>query len=109
MNSEPDRDDLAALRALAVAGASRLRTASQWQSWLRHAERFVHLGFANTMLVWAQRPDAVLLHGYAGWKRLGRQVIRGEHGTQIISTRKPERVITLFDLEQTEGRAIDDL
>lgn len=106
MDGKPGSNELAALRELAAAGAARLRTASQWESWLRHAERFAYLGFTNTMLVWAQRPDAGVLHEYAGWKRLGRQVVRGEQGVKIISAAQPEHVTTLFDLAQTKGQAI---
>jgi DNA primase len=105
MSSEPNTAELSVLRELAAAGAAGLRTASQWQSWLWHAERFAYLGFTNTMLVWAQRPDAVLLHDYAGWKRLGCQVTGGEHGIRIISASGTGKVVSLFDLTQTEGPA----
>jgi len=61
-----------------MAGAAALRTGEQWRSLLYRTERFGQLGFTNTMLVWAQCPDAIQVHDYAEWKRLGRQVIRGE-------------------------------
>lgn len=97
-------EEIARLRALAVAGAGALRTPGQWEAWLRRAAQFADLGFTNTMLIWAQDPDAVLVHDYAGWKRRGRQVNRGERGIRIIVPGRSEHVTTVFDLLQTNGK-----
>jgi DNA primase len=102
-------EEIARLRALAMAGAGALRTGQQWQAWLDHAERFADLGFVNTMLVWAQRPDAVLVRDYAQWQRLGRQVKRGERGIRLVTATRDRRVgrehvTTVFDLLQTNGK-----
>lgn len=88
------------LRALAMAGAGALRTGDQWMSWLHRADRFGELGFINTMLVWAQCPDAVAVHDYAEWRRRGRRVRRGERGIRII---RRGTVASVFDMLQTEG------
>jgi DNA primase len=93
-------EEVVALRSLVLAGAGELRTGEQWQAWLYHAERFASLGFWNTMLIWAQRPEATDLHDYDGWKRLGRQVNRGEHGIRLI---RRGRLTTVFDVTQTDG------
>jgi DNA primase len=90
------------LRQLAMAGAGALRSGHQWQAFLRRAERFADAGFVNTMLIWAQCPDAVLVHDYAEWKRLGRRVIRGEHGIRLVTG--SGNVATAFDLLQTTGK-----
>jgi DNA primase len=89
------------LTALSTAGAAALRTGEQWRSLLHRTERFGQLGFTNTMLIWAQCPDAIQVHDYARWKRLGRQVIRGEHGIRILGN--DGHVTTVFDLVQTTG------
>jgi len=89
------------LAALAAAGTAALRTGEQWRSLLFRTERFGQLGFTNTMLIWAQCPDAILVHDYATWKRLGRQVIRGEQGIRILGD--SGQVTTVFDLLQTTG------
>jgi DNA primase len=102
--TEQPLDEVRQLRALAAAGAAELRTASQWQSWLRHAERFTGLGFTNTMLIWAQRPDAVVVASYAEWNRRGRQVIGGEHGVRLIGKKG---VAVLFDVLQTQGKPVN--
>lgn len=93
-------EEISRLNALAMAGAGALRTGRQWEAWLHQAERFASFGFVNTMLIWAQCPDALLLHDYAGWRRVGRQVIHGEHGIRIIWR---GNVTTVFDLLQTTG------
>ena len=93
-------EEVVALRSLVLAGAGELRTGEQWQGWLYHAERSASLGFWNTMLIWAQRPEATDLHDYDGWKRLGRQVTRGEHGIRLI---RHGRLTTVFDVAQTSG------
>jgi DNA primase len=100
---------LTRLHALARSGAGGLRTSQQWEAWLRRAGRFAPFGFTNTMLIWAQNSDAVLLHDYRGWQRLGRQVVRGERGIRLIVTgseRQEERAGTFFDLLQTEGKPV---
>jgi DNA primase len=96
-----DQQEAARLTALASAGAAALRTAEQWRSLLYRTDQFGHLGFTNTMLIWAQCPDAVVVHDYAAWKKLGRQVIRGERGIRILADRG--HVTTVFDLLQTTG------
>jgi DNA primase len=92
------------LTALATAGAAALRTGEQWRSLLYRTERFGQFGFTNTMLIWAQCPDAIQVHDYAGWKRLGRQVIRGERGIRILGD--GGQVTTVFDLLQTTGNQL---
>jgi DNA primase len=94
-------EEAARLTALVMAGAAALRTGEQWRSLLYRTERFGQLGFTNTMLVWAQCPDAIQVHDYAEWKRLGRQVIRGEQGIRILGG--STRITTVFDLLQTTG------
>jgi DNA primase len=96
------------LRALAASGTNGLQTNAQWEAWLRRAERFSQFGFENTMLIWAQAPDAVLLNTYASWRRQGRQVIAGSSAIRLITPGKngAENVRTFFDLYQTEGQPV---
>lgn len=51
---------------------------------------FRNYSFKNTLLIYAQRPDATLVAGYRAWQERGRQVMRGEFGIRIFapSTRK---------------------
>jgi DNA primase len=104
-----EETEITRLRTLAIAGAGALRTGQQWEAWLHRAERFADLGFVNTMLIWSQRPDAILLRNYAQWQRSGRQVNRGERGIRLIVSAdgrpadRHDHVTTVFDLMQTNG------
>jgi len=37
-----------------------------WGSWLRFANSFHRYSFNNTLLIWAQKPDATMVAGYRG-------------------------------------------
>ncbi|MEU8803280.1 toprim domain-containing protein [Spirillospora sp. NPDC048819] len=77
----------------------------EWETWLEHASRHGRYGFTNTLLIPAQRPSATDVRSYDAWQKEGRQVRRGETGIRIISTRGKPR--TVFDVEQTDGEAIE--
>ena len=96
------------LHALAASGTAGMRTSAQWEAWLRRAERFSSFGFTNTMLIWAQAPDAVLLRTYNDWRKAGRQVLAGSTGIRLITGDGDgaERVASFFDLLQTEGKPV---
>lgn len=93
------------------------------RAYLDAAARFTQYSFNNVCLIFAQRPDATRVAGYQTWKRLGRQVRKGEHGVLIIAPivgrRRPDReedeerdkgrallgyrAVHVFDIAQTEG------
>lgn len=105
----------------------------QWQRWATTLSRFHRYSMGNTLLIAAQRPDATYVAGYRAWQALGRQVTRGEHGLTILApvvgrrpaadmaaeagmeraaTPPPTPVIgfrpaTVFDVSQTQGRALE--
>ncbi|MCL4552441.1 MAG: ArdC-like ssDNA-binding domain-containing protein [Candidatus Marsarchaeota archaeon] len=54
-------------------------------SYLRFCSRFHRYSPYNKMLIWIQRPDAILLAGYRKWQELGYQVRKGEKGIQILA------------------------
>ncbi|MDL4770711.1 toprim domain-containing protein [Actinomadura xylanilytica] len=70
-----------------------------WEQWLASAHRHGHLGFANTLLIGAQRPSATDVRSYEEWKAQGRQVARGETGMRILSRGGMPRPV--FDIAQT--------
>lgn len=95
--------------------------------------RFPNYSFNNVMLIAVQRPDATHVAGFRTWKRLGRQVLKGEKGiaivapmafrhkdaqTQPVSTVSQDgaeqilcgfRVVHVFDISQTEGAELPEL
>lgn len=118
-----------ALHRQLLAQVSELRTSKEWLDALVVAARFHDYSFGNWLLLWgqaAQRGESVTRPaGYRTWQSLGRQVRKGEKGYQILApvTRKVEdeldegaasrvvvgfRVVTVFDVSQTEGEALPD-
>jgi DNA primase len=129
MPRHPEREDehqgkLAALRARLREDARTLRTPADWTRCLRLAALMPGQGFANIVLIAAQRPEAVMVADYRQWSAMGRQVRRGEKGIEVfaVPTRRPPqpkdrqqndrepswrdaaRVAHVWDLPQTTGR-----
>jgi DNA primase len=102
---------LARLNNVVARGARALRSGRDWEAWLYRAEPLMPIGFANTMLIWAQRPQATKLLSYDDWQHNGRQVNRGERGIWIIAEpgvpaerhQAGARASVVFDLPQTRG------
>lgn len=99
------------------------------KTYLKALAKFHNYSFGNVMMIAFQKPEASHVAGYQTWRKLGRQVIKGEKGIAILAPlvyrRKqdesslPEaeseksakslrgfRVVHVFDISQTEG---DDL
>jgi len=101
-----------------------------WGSWLRFANSFHRYSFNNTLLIWAQKPEATMVAGYRAWQARGRQVRRGETSIKVygpVTTREPKtdpnghpirdadgkpvhevrivgvKPVSVFDVSQTEG------
>jgi antirestriction protein ArdC len=104
-----------------------------WGSWLRFANSFHRYSFNNTLLIWAQKPDATMVAGYRAWQARGRQVRRGETSIKVygpVTTREPKtdpnghpirdadgkpvhevrivgvKPVSVFDVSQTEGEPL---
>jgi antirestriction protein ArdC len=108
------------------AGIAELTTSDRWQRFLDVQSRFHRYSFLNTLAIQLQRSDATQVAGFNTWRRLGRQVRRGEngiailapivrrtrvedeHGDELVVVGAPStfRVVHVFDVGQTTG---DDL
>ena len=106
-------------------------TGDQWQQMLNVAARFHTYSPNNIWLILAQSPDATQVAGFHTWRKLGRQVRKGERGIAIlapmVSRARPIddtdtaahpglvrvlrgfRVVYVFDLAQTDGNPIPDV
>lgn len=101
-----DREEaLAALRTRVQALADEIRTADDWERCLR-ATALLGESFANSLLIFAERPGATLVKGYEDWRKVGRQVIRHETGIGIFSRApaEPRRRRTSQDFEPLGGQ-----
>ena len=85
---------------------------------------FHSYSFNNIILSWLQRPDFTLLAGYKSWKGRGRQVKKGERAIRILAPMVKKikedngdetmiirgfRLVSVFDIAQTEGEEIEEL
>ena len=86
-------DKLTALHEQLAEQVAALRTGDDWRRWLDVAHRFHSYSFNNTLLIYAQRPEATAVAGYQGWKALGRHVDKGERGIQVLApvVRRPSK------------------
>ena len=102
------------------AGVREVQGGEGWRAYLAAMSRFHQYSAGNLWLILAQMPAATRACGFHGWLRLGRHVKKGEHGVKIlapVAVRRSDRedaedepqtvtrfrVVTVFDISQTEG------
>jgi hypothetical protein len=76
---------LEALHERLVEEVRKIRTGADWKAWLDAAAKLHTYSFRNILLITRQQPDATTVAGYTTWKRLGRQVNKGEKGIEIFA------------------------
>jgi hypothetical protein len=124
-------DRVAGHLAALQSSVAELVTGEQWQRYLSVQARFHSYSFWNTVAILLARPDATRLAGFQQWRRLGRQVRRGEHGIAILApvvrsvgqvepddadgTTEAKRrcvgfkVVYVFDVAQTDGDSLPEI
>ena len=106
------------------AGVVAVYESDAYKAYLKCMSKFHNYSLNNTLLIALQRPDASLVCGYQAWKKdHGRQVRKGEKGIKIIAPCKYKveidekdddgkqkvierlgfKVVTTFDIAQTDG------
>jgi len=106
------------------AGVKAVFESDAYKAYLNCMSKFHNYSLNNTLLIALQRPDASLCASYTSWQRdHGRQVRKGEKGTKIIAPCKYKveleerdeqgnpkteektgfKVVTTFDISQTDG------
>ena len=103
---------------------TQLTTDARWPEFLRVMAKFHRYSLNNTLLIFAQRPDATMVNGYRAWQALGRQVQKGERGITILAPlvkREQDenqevtvrvvgfRTVSVFDVAQTHGEPVRGL
>lgn len=96
-------------------GIKNISSNEEWQKFLAFQSRFYNYSFQNAMLIYHQRPSSTFVAGYNAWKQLRRYVKKGEKAIRILAPCKYKkeddegytingfRIVSVFDLEQTEG------
>jgi hypothetical protein len=107
---------LASFRAdLGELGAEvdRLKRDAGFRRILDTMARFWNYSAANQWLIRRARPGATRVAGRRLWEKLGRRVRNGEEPIQILAPMRPVgfpfRVVDVFDISQTTGRALPKL
>ena len=78
------RDQLKELTDRLEKGVMDFFTSENYQHFLDVMSRFHHYSVNNTILIALQNPLATQVASYATWKKMGRQVRRGEKGIKIL-------------------------
>lgn len=106
------------------AGVECILTSDGYQNYLRTMAKFHQYSWSNSLLIWAQNPEATQVAGYRRWQELGRQVRKGEQSIKIFVPHKrkvhdeeadEDRVVvkgfgigSVFDLSQTDGEPLPE-
>ena len=121
MSAQARTAEIEALQARLVAQVEALRSDAGWLAYLRGVRMFHGYSPNNVLLILLARPDATHVAGYSTWRRLGRQVRKGEKGIRILgpreftATKTDERTgeettsrgvvfrpVSVFDISQTD-------
>ncbi len=68
--------------------------------------------FNNTVLIWAQKPEATMVAGYRAWQAKGRQVRRGETAIKVfgpVTTREPKLDVQGRPIRDADGKPLQDV
>lgn len=103
------------------------RKSEDFLRWLTTMAQFHNYSWNNQLLIALQRPSATRVAGFQAWKKLGRNVKKGERGIAILapcvyrSTVEQDaekittqrlagfRTVFVFDVDQTEGQDLPAL
>ncbi len=110
------------LETLAKA-VDEVRASEAFKQYLDVQAKFHRYSWHNSMLIAVQRPNATHVAGYQTWRKLGRQVNKGEHGIMIFAPcpwkRETDdgeteqgiffRAVHVFDVAQTDGPDLPDV
>ncbi len=115
-----------------VEGVRELTSSDRWQEWLKAQSRFHHYSFGNVLLIAMQCPQATRIAGFHAWRKLGRNVRKGEKAIWILApvTQKIEvelrsdtderttetrrmpvafKAAAVFDISQTDGEDLPEV
>ena len=83
------------------AGIQELYDSEKYRDYLRTMAKFHHYSFNNSLLIWAQRPDATAVAGYRAWQtKFGRTVNPGAKGIMIYLGLKQRLTPSLCSLSK---------
>ena len=95
MNERKDQNEkIKELTEKLQAGIQELHDSEKYRDYLRTMAKFHHYSFNNSLLIWAQRPDATAVAGYRAWQtKFGRTVNPGAKGIMIYAPSSYKRTL----------------
>ena len=118
------KDDAMKLSENAICELADALAAGKSQQLVKYLDTmssFHNYSFGNCMMIAKQFPTATQVAGFNAWKKLGRQVTKGQKGICILAPligKKDDdegkkvfgfRAVHVFDISQTEGEDLPDL
>jgi Zn-dependent peptidase ImmA (M78 family) len=89
-------------------GIKNLFESDRYRDYLKTMAKFHNYSFNNSLLIWAQRPDASAVAGYRAWQtNFGRTVNTGSKGIMIYEPASYKRTLREKVLDQ-DGNPIKD-
>ena len=119
---EQSNSQESALERLEQAVAA-IHDSDSFRRWLDVSSRFHNYSLGNQLLIAMQNPDATYVAGFHAWRKLGRNVRRGEKGIRIMVPHakkvtneegvEERRVVgfgtgVVFDVSQTDGEPLPE-
>ncbi len=87
-------------------GVKELYASDNYAQYISAMAKFHHYSFGNALLILFQCPHATDVAGYGTWKRLGRQVKRGEKGILILAPCNFRAVLEQEKIDPQTGRTL---
>jgi hypothetical protein len=75
----------------------------RWMSYLDTASRLYKYNFRDSVLIYAQRPDATACASFNLWNRLGRRIRGGAKGIALVDWDNESSMHYVFDESDTKG------
>lgn len=109
MNERKDQNEkIKELTEQLQEGVKSLFDSDKYREYLQAMAKFHNYSFNNSLLIWAQRPDASEVAGYRAWQtKFGRTVNPGSKGIMIYEPASYKRTLREKVLDQ-DGNPIKD-
>lgn len=92
-----------------VDRVQNFRNTEEYVKFLKFIKRFHNYSFSNKLLIYSQFEDATRVAGYKTWESLGRKVIPGSKGIQILCPRPFKVKVRVKDSEDNEKEETREL
>ena len=85
-----------------------LFNSERYRQYLRTMGQFHRYSFNNSMLIFAQRPNATRVASFSKWKQLGRSVMKGEKGLRILAPSPYNKTVSRIKRDPNTGKTVMD-